>query len=115
MFMSLSAEEQEEEEEEQLEEDDKEEEAEPIQPKQEELSEEEKEWRLNAKTRLDFQVTFSVFGGDPNGVRTIPSWTIAAAPPPPPFFSSTGHRPASLCHGPSSIRQCINFFFEHLL
>ena len=41
-------------------------------------------------------------------------------------FSSTGHRPASLCHGllsvvclrPAgrvSVRPCVNFFFKHLL
>ena len=45
------------------------------------------------------------------------------------LFSSTGHRPASLCHGllsamrpcvcPScvrlTVRRCVNFFFKHLL
>ena len=36
------------------------------------------------------------------------------------IFSSTGHRPASLCHGllciPASVRApCVNFFFKHLL
>ena len=36
------------------------------------------------------------------------------------IFSSTGHRPASLCHGPlsvvrASIRPYVNFFFKHLL
>ena len=40
------------------------------------------------------------------------------------FFSSTGHRPASLCHGPlsvvrpcvrASVCPCVNFFFKHLL
>ena len=36
------------------------------------------------------------------------------------IFSSTGHRPASLCHGLlsvmcPSVRLCINFFFKHLL
>ena len=40
------------------------------------------------------------------------------------IFSSTGHRPASLCHGLlsvvhlcvcSSVRLCVNFFFKHLL
>ena len=40
------------------------------------------------------------------------------------IFSSTGHRPASLCHGPlsvvracvrPSVRPCVNFFFKHLL
>ena len=31
-------------------------------------------------------------------------------------FSSTGRRPASLCHGPLSIvRPSVNFFFKHLL
>ena len=39
-------------------------------------------------------------------------------------FSSTGHRPASSCHGPLSVvrpsvspcvRPCVNFFFKHLL
>ena len=35
-------------------------------------------------------------------------------------FSSTGRRPASLCHGPlsvvrPSVRPCVNFFFKHLL
>ena len=34
-----------------------------------------------------------------------------------PIFSSTGHRPASLCHGPlsvvgQSVRPCVNFFFK---
>ena len=40
------------------------------------------------------------------------------------IFSSTGRRPASLCHGPvsvvcpsvrASVRPCVNFFFKHLL
>ena len=36
------------------------------------------------------------------------------------FFSSTGHRPASLCHGllslvRPSVRPFLNFFFKHLL
>ena len=36
------------------------------------------------------------------------------------IFSSTGHRPASLCHGPlsvvrASVHPCVNFFFKHLL
>ena len=36
------------------------------------------------------------------------------------IFSSTGHRPASLCHGLlsvvcPSVRPCVNFFFKHLL
>ena len=36
------------------------------------------------------------------------------------FVSSTGRRPASLCHGPVSVvrpcvRPCVNFFFKHLL
>ena len=33
------------------------------------------------------------------------------------IFSSTGRRPASLCHGLLSVavRPCVNFFFKHLL
>ena len=36
------------------------------------------------------------------------------------ILSSTGRRPASLCHGPLSVvrqcvRPCVNFFFKHLL
>ena len=40
------------------------------------------------------------------------------------IFTSTGHRPASLCHGllsvvrPSgrvSVRPCVNFFFKHFV
>ena len=53
--------------------------------------------------------------------RFNPTWSTPISST---VFSSTGRRPASLCHGllsvvrpcvRSSVRPCVNFFFKHLL
>ena len=62
-------------------------------------------WKHWVKEKLLYE-QFPLF----SHIVFYPFWELTA------IFSSTGHRPASLCHGPLSVvRPSVNFFFKHLL